>query len=295
MRRRSETRKLLFTMTLGFADLHLHTVASDGTQTVADLVRRAKAGALRCIAVTDHDAISGDLTTRVATHHGIEVITGVEMKVDFDGISGELLGYFIDPANAALQAVLSRMERARIERMEKIVARCCENGIDIHMDEVRANAEGNIGRPHIARVLVAKGVLDDTDQAFRTLIGKGQPCFVPLEKVALAEAVRVLHGAGGVVSVAHPCLMHVEDWDRFLDRLADAGVNALETVYPYRDPNSPNLSIAPKLLAAKAAQRGFLVSGGSDDHGTDSTRPSLGLVRLPYEHVQALKEKAAPL
>ena len=160
---------------------------------------------------------------------------------------------------------------------------------------MQSNAQGNIGRPHIARLLVEKGLLRATDDSFRTLIGKGRPCYVPLEKVSLEDAVTVLRGAGGAISVAHPCLMRVENWDRFLDLLAEAGVDGLETVYPYRDATSPSLTISPHLLAAKAAKRGFLVTGGSDDHGTDSTRPSLGLVRLPYEHVDALKGKAAPL
>ncbi len=280
-------------MTLhGFADLHLHTTASDGTQSIDRLVERAKAMALSCLAITDHDVISSQLTRRVTTMHDLEVITGVELKADFDGVAGELLGYFVDPGAPRLRALLAFMERARVVRMEKMVQRCREQGIDIQMEEVRALAQGNIGRPHIARVLMNKGAIGAMEDAFRGYIGKGQPCYVPLEKVGFREAVTILHEAGGVVSVAHPCLMRVEGWDRFLSELRAAGVDGMESVYPYRDPESPELTIPPHVLEAKAADHGFLTTGGSDDHGEDSTKVSLGTVRLPYAVVRALKQVA---
>ena len=279
-------------MRSGYADLHLHTVASDGTQTLELLVRRAKANALTTVAVTDHDVISDRLTERVSEWDGVEVITGVELKADFAGVSGELLGYFVDPSEPKLAELLAWMEEARIKRMERMVAKCCEQGFDVSMQDIRAYAAGNVGRPHLARVLVDKGAVSAMDEAFQQYIGRRGPCYVSLEKVGLAEAVDILHGAGGVVSVAHPCLMHVEDWDSFLDLLLQTGVDGIESVYPYRDPNSPDLTISPDTLAAKANQRGFLVTGGSDDHGEDSSKTSIGSVRLPYSVVEAIKKVA---
>jgi predicted metal-dependent phosphoesterase TrpH len=279
-------------MQKGYADLHLHTVASDGTQTLEELVRRAKANALSCVAVTDHDVISDRLTERVAERDGIEVITGVELKADFDGVSGELLGYFVDPAEPELARLLAWMEEARVVRMERMVAKCREQGFDVSMEDIRAYAQGNVGRPHLARVLVDKGAVSAMDEAFHQYIGRHGPCYVSLEKIGLVDAVRILHGAGGVVSVAHPCLMHVDDWDGFLDGLLQVGVDGIESVYPYRDPKSADLTIAPESLAAKANQRGFLVTGGSDDHGEDSSKTSIGSVHLPYSVVEAIKKVA---
>jgi len=276
----------------GYADLHLHTVASDGTQTVDQLVTRAKAAALSCIAVTDHDTVSPDLTERVTHIRGVEVITGVELKADFDGVSGELLGYFIDPGARELADLLDWMDRARYKRMERMVEKCREVGVDLDMDDVRNHAKGNVGRPHLARALLEKGAIDEMDEAFARFIGRGQPCYVSLEKVTLREAVKALRAAGAAISVAHPCLMRVAEWDSLFRLLSEEGVDAVESVYPYRDPRSPDLSIAPERLAAEAAKHGFLVSGGSDDHGPGSSKPSLGQVRLSYEAVEVLRGRA---
>lgn len=273
----------------GYADLHLHTVASDGTQTVDELVTRAKAAALSCIAVTDHDTVSPDLTERVTHVRGVEVIAGVELKADFDGVNGELLGYFVDPSARELADLLQWMDQARVRRMERMVQKCREVGVDLDMADVRNHAKGNVGRPHLARALLKKGAIDEMDEAFARFIGRGQPCYVALEKVTLREAVKALRAAGAAISLAHPCLMRVAEWDSFFRLLSEEGVDAIESVYPYRDPRSADLSIAPERLAAEAAKHGFLISGGSDDHGPDSTKVSLGQVRLPYEHVEALK------
>ena len=279
-------------MSAGFADLHLHTVASDGTQTLAEMAVRARACGLAAIAITDHDTISSELTGRVATMGGVEVITGVELKADFDGVSGELLGYFVDPSSPRLRDLLAWMDEARRLRMERMVGKCREAGFEIDMADVRRHAAGNFGRPHLARALAESGAVRQSDEAFERLIGRGRPCYVSLEKPALRDAVDALHSAGAAVSVAHPCLMRVGDWDKFLDLLVGAGVDGMETVYPYRTSPTTELTISPELLAAKAAARNLLVTGGSDDHGIDSTKATLGQIRLPYEHVAALKRVA---
>jgi len=283
-------------MIKAYADLHLHTVASDGTQTVDTLIRRAKATALHSIAITDHDIISPELTSRVTSMQGLEVITGVEVKAMFGDVAGELLGYFVDPSHPGLNDLLGPLSASRDDRMMRMVALCREHlDIDIEYAEVQAESgDGNIGRPHLARVLIEKGVIESFQEAFATLIGKGCPCYYAIDKPDFRDAVRILKAAGGAVSVAHPCLMEIPDWDAFLDELKDAGVDGMETVYPY-DPLSRNLSIEPWLLAEKAQQRDFLVTGGSDDHGPDVNKERLGVIRLPYAHVEALKKRAGGL
>jgi len=275
------------------ADLHLHTIASDGTQTISEMAARAHACGLGTIAITDHDTISPELTGRVATLQGIEVVTGVELKADFDGVTGELLAYFVDPQSPPLRELLERMEGARLLRMEQMVEKCREAGFGVEMADVRRHAAGNFGRPHLARALVESGAVRESDEAFERLIGRGRRCYVSLYKTGFREAVEILHGAGGAVSVAHPCLMRVPDWDAFLDALVAAGVDGMELVYPYRTSLATELAISPELLVTKAGQRGLLTTGGSDDHGLDSSKVTLGQIRLPYERVAALKRVTA--
>lgn len=280
-------------MTGGTADLHIHTTASDGTQSVDEVVLRSKANALRCIAITDHDTLSPDLMQRIRTVQGVEIIAGVEVKARFGDVDGELLGYFVDPSHRGLRQLLEPLSASRDVRMRRMVELCRERlGIEITEADVRSVAgAGNVGRPHLARVLVDMGVVETLQQAFSRWIGRGCPCYAPIEKPTYVEAVESLRAAGGVVSVAHPCLMRVSDWSAFLDTILAAGVQGLETVYSY-DPASRDLSIDPRVLAVEAERRGFLVTGGSDDHGPGSTRESLGTVRLPYRHVEALKRTA---
>ena len=279
-------------MTKAYADLHLHTIASDGTQTIDTLIRRAKAAALDSIAITDHDIISPELSSRVTSVHGLEVITGVEVKAMFGDVAGELLGYFADPNHPGLKELLGPLSASRDERMARMVALCREHlQIDITYEEVLAESGGgNVGRPHLARVLIEKGAVETFQEAFATLLSKGCPCYDAIEKPDYRDAVRILRQAGCVISVAHPCLMKVPNWDGFLDELKSAGVDGMESVYPY-DPLSRNLSIEPWLLAQKADERGFLVTGGSDDHGPGG-KESIGIIRLPYSHVEALMRVA---
>ncbi len=273
----------------GTADLHLHTIASDGTVTVGQQARRAKAAALACIAITDHDVISDDITDRVGEVHGVEVIAGVEIKADFDGVTGEILGYFVDPGSDELRSFLAGMQAARLERMNEMLRRCRDElKIDIGLEDVRAIASGNLGRPHLARVLVDKGVVPNFSEAFDRLLKRGAPCYASIEKDDFRRVVEIVHRAGGVVSLAHPCLMKVSEWDAFLDEVAAADVDALETYYPY-DSSKRGLTIEPRVLRTMAEKRGFLMTGGSDDHGPNSTKESLGSIRLPYERVEALR------
>lgn len=272
-----------------YADLHLHTTASDGTQGISELVARAAACGLFTIAVTDHDTISEELTDRVTWIDGIEVITGVEIKVDFDGIRGELLGYFVDPSAPVLGDLFAFMQRARVERMAQMVERCHEHmGLEVSSAEVSALASGSIGRPHLAQVLIERGAVRSTREAFDRLIGEGKPCYVPLAKPGFREAARAVHVAGGVTSIAHPCLMEVNDWERFLAMIHEEGVDGVEAFYPY-ELSHGGLYISPPALTVLANKHGFLLTGGSDDHGPASVKEALGTVRVPCLYVERMK------
>ena len=278
-------------MTECYADLHLHTTASDGTQTIPELAARARGVGLSIIAVTDHDTISPDLTAPTTKINGIEVITGVELKVLYDGIHGELLGYFIDPHSAALTELFSFMRAARESRMEEMVGRCRSyTGADITIAAVRALAKGSIGRPHLAQALVDQGVVTTKREAFDKLLGNGKPCYVALKKPDFRAAAQAVHAAGGVTSIPHPCLFDVPDWDSFLAYVKPEGVDGVEVFYAYDRPNE--LTADPQEIMLLARKHGFLLTGGSDDHGPGSVRESLGRIRVPCKYVEELRASA---
>ena len=272
-----------------YADLHLHTTASDGTQGISELVARAKELSLSTIAITDHDTIARELTDRVAKIDGLEVITGVEIKALFDSVPGELLGYFVESQFPALQQLFSFMQQSRVERMARMVERCRKHvGVDITADEVSGMAAGSIGRPHLAQLLVEKKVVPSIREAFNRLIARGKPCYVPLAKPDFREVIQAVHDAGGITAIAHPCLMRIEDWDDFFHTARTEGVDAIEAFYPY-EIASGGLRISDGELAALAEKHGFLLTGGSDDHGPASDKETLGKVKLPCRYVKEMK------
>jgi len=272
-----------------YADLHLHTTASDGTQDIFGLAGRAEKLGFSTIAITDHDTIATELTGRVTQIDGIEVITGTEIKALFDGVPGELLGYFVAPELPALQELFAFMQRSRVERMAKMVELCHKRvGVDITTDEVSRMAAGSIGRPHLAQLLVEKGVVASIREAFNRFIAKGRACYVPLEKPDYRKVIQTVHDAGGITAIAHPCFMHVEEWNGFLHTARTAGVDGIEVFYPY-EPAARDLCISQAELASLAEKHGFLLTGGSDDHGRASDRETLGKVKVPCRYVDELK------
>ena len=183
----------------GYADLHLHTVASDGTRTIDEVVVRARECGLSCIAITDHDVIAQELTERVHVELGVEVITGVEIKATFGDVAGEILGYFVDPEADALRRLLDGLKASRVERMHRMVDLCSEHvGVGITYEEVRTVGPGNIGRPHLARVLIDRGVVDSFEEAFGDWLAKDKPCYWPIDKPDYQDVLDAVHEAGGV-------------------------------------------------------------------------------------------------
>ncbi len=273
-----------------YADLHLHTTTSDGTQTISELVRRASSHGLSSIAITDHDTISDTLTNPVTDIDNIEVITGTEIKASFDGVRGEILGYFIDPSSDPIRGLFDKMKTERARRMKKMLVRCeQQTGLSFSMVEMREIAKGSIGRPHLAQLLIDKGAVSSLREAFDTLLANEKPCYVPLEKPDYRVVASAIYAAGGVSSLAHPCLMNVSDWGKFLADVQDNGINGIEVFYPYNC-SPDNLSISPTQLEQIARKSDFVLTGGSDDHGPGSVKDAIGEIKVPYKYVQALQD-----
>lgn len=243
-------------------DLHMHTACSDGDLTPAELVQQAAASELDLISVTDHDTTDGVRPAQAAAADvGVRVLPGVELSSTHQGREIHILGYGVDPGHENMRAHCTSARRLRLGRMEAMVERLGEQGLEVEMAEVLAEAGSGaamVGRPHLARALVGRGYVDSIPEAFDTLIGDGHRAFVPTLLATPAEAVTTIREAGGVPVWAHPPM---EALDGLLPELLDAGLRGLEA---YR-PGWP--ARRQRQLLGRAQSLGLVVTGGSDFHG----------------------------
>jgi len=266
------------------ADLHSHSTASDGKLTPAEVVVLAASRGIRLLALTDHDTTHGYNEARAQAYDSnIRVIAGVEINTDSALGEVHLLGYFPDPEKPALQAVLSKIRTERLNRAEKIVAKLNTLGVPIAMGQVLAQASHQgIGRPHVARALVAGGWVASVPGAFESYLGSGKPAYVPRYAFAPEEAIRLIRSAGGVAALAHPVRSGSEG---HIPALVEMGLNAVEAYY--YDHTADDVA-----RLREAAQRyGLLCTGGSDFHHNHSDgRRGLGSVWVPEEDGERLWE-----
>jgi 3',5'-nucleoside bisphosphate phosphatase len=246
-------------------DLHSHSTASDGTDPPAEVMRRARAAGLDVIALTDHDTLAGHGAAAAALPPGLSLVPGLELSCRLDGRSVHLLGYHVDPAHPGLAAELRAITADRLRRGREMVARLRGRGV--------------VGRPHIARAMVAAGAVADPAEAFTPAwIGTGGRAYVSRYALDPVAAVRLIRAAGGVSVLAHPAAP-TRGWtipDEAVARLAAAGLGGLEVSHPDHDHSQR------RRLAALAASLGLAASGGSDDHGS-LTGHRLGCETVPPE------------
>jgi predicted metal-dependent phosphoesterase TrpH len=264
------------------ADLHVHTTASDGTWQPEPLVKTALDKGLAMIAVTDHDTTQGVSAVReMGEEHGLAVLSGVELSVDYNDAEIHLLGLGIEPRHPELMDVLQQLHASRYDRGRRMVEKLQEQGIAVSFARVEELAGNSlIGRPHVARALVENGYADTIGDAFVKYVGKGCPAYVPRYKIAPAEAVRIIHAAGGVAIWAHPGL---SEQDELLPYLASHGLDGLEAYHSAHQPHqvSHYLDLAMRMH--------LLVSGGSDCHGPGMREQLLlGTVPFPLEEAERL-------
>lgn len=242
-----------------FVDLQVHSTASDGALPPEDVVRSAVDAGLVAIALTDHDTLAGVEPARAAAAAlGLRVVAGVELSVHFHGRELHVLGLHVRDL-AALEAQLDGYRDARIGRAEAIVRKLEGLGIAITMDDVRAQTSGaSLGRPHVARALVARGYVAELREAFDRWLGNGRPAYVEKQRLELADAIPMLHAVGALAVWAHPGRLGTPDLVR---QVAQAGMDGMEIHHP-----SHSLDDRVR-FAALAERHGLLKSGGSDWHG----------------------------
>lgn len=264
-------------MAFGGADLHCHSTVSDGLEPPAALVGRALAAGLSVLALTDHDAVHGlPELEESARGTGLVTVAGVELSTRREGEDVHLLGLFVDPREPELVARLAGMREARDRRGEAMVGRLLALGIRLDLGELRRTVgDGAFGRPHVARALVKRGAAASEKEAFDRFLTPGKPGYVPKPRWGLSEAIAAVRRAGGLAVLAHPVWYGDKEAIRALS--AEPGLDGLETVHPDHD-------IGAQLrLAALAAEKGLLVSGGSDYHGPPEGRKAVGACRLGEE------------
>jgi predicted metal-dependent phosphoesterase TrpH len=256
-------------------DLHLHTTASDGTMSPAELVRYAKGKGLRVIAITDHDTIEGlHEGIQEGDKLGLEVIPGVELSADVPRGTMHLLGYYIDPSGSELADKLRVLQQARMERNLKMVERLRGLGMAIELSEVKTAPEhGQIGRPHFAYMMVQKGYAQNIQDAFDRYLGKGRPAYVEKFRFSPEEAMRFIRKAGGITVLAHPFTLNQaqpEDLDALIADLKGKGLDGIEVYYPEHSEGQR------RLYRSLAEKYGLVISGGSDFHGLTKDEVDLG-------------------
>lgn len=274
-------------------DLHAHTTASDGTLAPAELVALAARSGLTVLAITDHDTTDAVAAARAAgADVGVRIIAGVEMSTEDERGEHDILGYFVDVDDPSFQALLGSIRDHRRERAVAIVDRLRAAGAPIHMDDVFALSDGGaIGRPHVARALVAAGWAEDVGDAFGRYLGRGRSAHVPRHRQSPAEACAAIRGAGGVPVLAHPTPPS-NPWSdpkrlrTMLGPLADAGLGGLECYY------TGYTARVSRWLVVLAEHFGLVPSGGSDFHGPHRPHGVLGGVRVPADTVERLREAA---
>lgn len=259
-------------------DLHAHSTASDGTDSPAELVRAAGAAGLDVVALTDHDTTRGWDDAVAALPSGVSLVRGAEFScLSPTGRPGEprcsvhLLGYLFDPGHGAIVAEQDRLRAERVQRLHTMIGRMAADGYPVDVDTVFAHLPdgGSAGRPHLARALVAAGVVGSVDAAFADLLHNDSPYYVPRADTRVEVAVEMITAAGGVAVFAHPLARTrgtVIEPSVLVD-LIGYGLSGVEVDHPHHAREDR------ELLRGLAAEHGLLVTGSSDYHGTNKTTP----------------------
>jgi predicted metal-dependent phosphoesterase TrpH len=267
-------------------DLHTHSRASDGEFTASEVAERAKAAGIGVWALSDHDTVAGLEEARVAADRaGIRLVPGIELSVFLDQKEIHLLGHFIDPAHPSVRNFEDFLAARRRERMGQIVVKLAALGIRVRVEDIEKWSGGKtIGRPHVARALIEVGAAATVKEAFERYLGEGKPAYVGRYRLEADEAVRLIRGAGGTATVAHPGVSKLERHE--LVRLRAAGVDGLEVHHADHVPSQRE-----KLLRI-AEELSLVPTAGSDYHGvTISPDRRLGQVTMPAEDLARLEAR----
>lgn len=268
-----------------YADLHTHTYHSDGTRSPAEVIDVALASGIEIVAISDHDNLAAYFEIKsYADERGVTLIPATELSCAFEGVDIHILAYAFDANDERIESRLRRFREARQTRGRRIVDRLRALGYNISSERVEQLAAGGaVGRPHVARALVEGGYVASVSDAFDTLLRPGKPGYVEKDRFAVDEAVALMRATGGVTSIAHPTLY--PDHARIVPLLFDAGIDAIEVLHP--DVDEASREAYSKL----ARDRGRMLTGGSDDHGSVKKTETLGTIKVPEEWIGPILDR----
>jgi len=265
-------------------DLHIHSTASDGRLSPAEVIYKSAELGLSIIAITDHDTVDGIAPALAAAKAfpQLKVIPGVEISTDVPQGEIHVLGYFIDYTNHELEATLRRFRSSRLERAQGMIAKLRNLGIHIEWQRVQEIAgTGSFGRPHLAQAMLEKGYIGSFKEAFIKYLGRDGPAYVEREKMTPAEAVELILLASGLPVLAHP--LTINDLETMIVELKAAGLVGIEAYY-----NGYTADEINKLVSL-AERHNLIATGGSDYHGLDDTTETMiGGADVPMESAEKL-------
>ncbi len=265
-------------------DLHIHSTASDGRLSPADIVCHSAERGLSVIAITDHDTIDGVASALIAAKAlpGLKVIPGIELSTDVPQGEVHVLGYFIDYTDREFQATLEGLRNSRLKRAQGMIIKLKNLGIHIDWERVREIAgEGSIGRPHIAQAMLEKGYISSMKEAFTRYISREGPAYVEREKMTPVEAMELVLKVNGLPVLAHP--FTTNNPEVLIVELKAAGLVGIEAYYDSYTADEINE------LVSFANRYNLIATGGSDYHGLEAANETMiGGVDVPMESVELL-------
>lgn len=270
----------------GKIDLHSHSRASDGEFTAVEVAERAAAAGLQVWALCDHDTVAGLVDAGAAARRlGVRFVPGIELSAFLDRKEIHLLGHFVDPVHPTLREFEDFLADHRRRRMKQIVERLAALNVNVKVEDIERWSGGKtIGRPHVARAILETGVVATVKEAFDRFLGEGKPAYVGRFRLEVADAVKLVRGAGGTTTVAHPAVSKLDRWD--LERLRAAGVDGLEVHHADHDPGTR------ERLLRLAEELDLVPTAGSDYHGeTVAPDRHLGDVTMPEEDLARLEAR----
>lgn len=252
------------------ADLHCHTICSDGTATPEQIVEMAATIGLSGLSITDHDSINAyKEALPLAAKCGIEMISGAEFSSVHNGTSIHILAYAFPLTSPVIQEFCKKHHQRRENRNRGILVRLAKQGMPVSEEDILdpAKAQQTIGRPHIAQAMIKKKYVSSIQEAFRKYLGEGRSCYAPGESFSTQETINLIHEAGGLAVIAHP---HLVSPSKIVHELLEMNVDGIECFYANFPAN------ANQRWMKYAEKKGLIMTGGSDFHGDIKPNISLG-------------------